>query len=184
LVLMGKWEGNKENRHVLTKEDSKKGGSRITERKLKALAINPLRHGRLAKSPHLPDEFLNCDGCKHRKACPFYLKDSSCKIQGAEPLKALAKLYGSDAIELLQTINKELVAYGLKARHSDKLADQHAWVRLLMEFYRLRYGSKELVLQLSRNLKDDEFESIVEIYKSEVLNDSKRGSEKGADGKS
>ena len=178
---MGEWNGPEDARHTLTPEEAQKGRENITEKRRISCAMNPLRHGRYSKSGLVPDEFLNCDSCKHRKACSFYRAGESCKIQGMEPLKQLAQLYGADAIELLQTINKELISYGIKARHSEKLADQHAWIKLLMEFFRLRFGSRELIMQVSKNLSDEEFESLIEIYQRKVLaiepRENKRASE-------
>lgn len=162
---MGEWNGPEEKRHCLSAEEAQRGRSHVTEKRRKACALNPLKHARYAKSPHVPDEFLNCNSCKHRVACPFYIKDSECKIQGTPPMKLLARLYGTDAPEMLQVINRELVNYGLKAKHSDKLADQHSWVRLLLEFYRLRFGTREMVFQISKNLNDEEFESLLEAYR-------------------
>jgi len=89
---MGEWRGNE--RHELTEAERQKGRENITEKKRKALALNPTKHGRYSKSGLLPDEFLNCDDCKHRKSCSFYHKDASCRIVGIEPMKILVKLYG------------------------------------------------------------------------------------------
>ena len=178
---LGQWDGPAEERHELTEAERQKGRETVTERKRKALALNPAIHGHYSKSGLLPDEFLNCDSCKHRKACSFYRSGDSCKIQGMEPLKQLAQLYGADASELLQTINKELISYGIKARHSDKLADQNAWIKLLMEFFRLRFGSKEFIMQVSRNLSDEEFESLVDIYQRKVLVDERRNKKRASE---
>lgn len=177
---MGEWQGNEKDRHQLTIEDRQKGGQAISERKQKANAINPLKHGRLAKSPYMPDEFINCNNCKHRKSCSFYHKDASCKIVGIEPMKILVKLYGVSGIELLQVINKELVAYGIKAKSSDSLSEQRNWVRLLMEFFKLKFGSKELIVQVSKTLSDEEFESLIEIYQRKVLMDERKRKKKRA----
>jgi len=169
---MGEWRGSE--RHELTEEERQRGRENVTEKKRIALAFNPTKHGRYSKSGLLPDEFLNCNDCKHRKACSFYHKDASCKIVGVEPMKALVKMYGVNSLELLQLINKELVSYGLHVRGSDNLAEQRHWVRLLMEFFKLKFGSRELIMQVSKTLSDEEFESLIEIYQRKVLESERK----------
>ncbi len=175
---MGEWKGLE--RHELTEEERQKGRENVTEKRRKALALNPTKHGRYSKSGLLPDEFLNCNDCKHRKSCSFYHKDASCKIVGIEPMKALVKMYGVSGLELLQLINRELVSYGLRVRGSDNLAEQRHWVRLLMEFFKLKFGSRELIMQVSKTLSDEEFESLIEIYKKKVLMDERKRKKKRA----
>ncbi len=169
---MGEWRGNE--RHELTEEERQRGRENVTEKKRIALALNPAKHGRYSKSGLLPDEFLNCNDCKHRKACSFYHKEASCKIVGIEPMKALVAMHGVSSLELLQLINRELVSYGLRARGSENLAEQRHWVRLLMEFFKLKFGSKELILQVSKTLSDEEFESLIEIYRKKVLESERK----------
>jgi len=178
---MGEWDGPEEKRHELTEEERQKGRAKITEKKRKALALNPAKHGRYSKSGLLPDEFLNCDSCRHRKACSFQKSGSSCRIVGVEPMKALVKMYGVSGIELLQLINRELTIYGLKARSSDNLSEQRHWVRLLMEFFKLKFGSRELIMQVSKTLSDEEFESLIEIYQRKVLMDERRKKKRAAE---
>jgi len=166
---MGEWKGPEDNRHTLTPEEAQRGRENITEKRRVSCAINPLKHGQYSKSGLVPDEFLNCDSCRHRKACSFYRKGQECRIQGTEALKQLVQLHSADAIELLQTINREILSYAVKVKGSDRLADQNAWIKLLLEFYRLRFGSRELIMQVSKNLSDEEFESLIEIYQKKVL---------------
>jgi hypothetical protein len=170
---MAEWRGPKDQMHKLTAADRKKGRETMTERKKRSLVLNPLKTGKYAKSPYVPDEFLNCDSCKHRLACAGYRQGQDCRVQGVEPLKQLARLYGVDAIELLKTLNKEIVSYALRAKSTDSLPDQLSWCRLLMEFYRLRFGSKEMVLQQ----KITQEHIVVTYQKPDWLRKEKKGEE-------
>ncbi len=172
---MGEWNGPENKRHVLTPEEAQRGRENITEKRRVSCALNPAKHGRYSKSGLLPDEFLNCNDCKHRKSCSFYRKDASCRIVGIEPMKSLVAMHGISGLELLQLINRELVSYGLRARGSENLAEQRHWVRLLMEFFKLKFGSRELIMQVSKTLSDEEFESLIEIYKRKVLKSEGKG---------
>ena len=78
VVFMGEWNGPEEKRHVLTVEDRQKGGKVISERKRKALVMNPLKTGKYAKTL---EGFQFCDGCIYKDSCLGYQKHQPCRLK-------------------------------------------------------------------------------------------------------
>ncbi len=132
--------------YKLTEEDRVKGRSKVTDRRRTANALNAVKHGKYAVTL---DEFVNCNSCKHRWACPFYERDSSCKIINLDSLKQLTKIHSAQPDELLQIITKGIVEHELAVKKSPTIKNIQDAVKLKMEFFKMKFGEKVMSLTLS-----------------------------------
>ncbi len=139
-----------------TKEQQRKGGLAKSEKKTKALRLNPRKHGKLAKT-EIPGVTRCSTKCSLYKECPKYKesKGGDC-IYELQAVKEIAKLHTVDKLGLLQDINRNITEAEkecIKPRKS-KFFYQEKIAKLKMDFYKLRFGESPLVA-IQNNIVSD-----------------------------
>jgi len=150
---MSNWEGNEENRHVLTREDAVKGGRAISERKNLANAVRALKHGKQAKALAAAG-FEFCSGCPYKDCCMLYRPNQACQLK-FELLKQVNKVAGPGGSQawlnvLLRNMQELLI---LSKGAEDKRLAMQQYVKLWLEFGKIMFPKQIQVSSQDREIK-------------------------------
>ncbi len=137
---MGEWKGNKENRHVLTKEDARKGGQAITERKQKANAMKAMKTGKYAKTLK---GFEFCDNCPYKNSCMAYKPEQACPLRH-EILKQMNRIVGPEGAQAwLNVVLRSMQdLFVLSKTAPDPRLAMERYVKLWLEFGKIMFPRK------------------------------------------
>jgi len=134
------WNGPEEKRHILTEEDSRRGGQTVTERKREANAVRNLKHGKYSKAL---DGFEFCDSCVYKDSCMAFKPGQACPLR-LTLLREVNKVAGPEGAQswLNVMLRGMQDLYVLSKTSEDPTAALQKYLKLWIEFGRIMFPRK------------------------------------------
>lgn len=122
-------------RHILTKNDSVKGGKSRTDKKIYRSRTNPIKKGKNVKIRK------HCDKCTIQHLCPQFEEGNYCSMYSSKFVQKVMLEKSFVTFEQFDNFVFNFIQKGLKAQQSDSFEVISDFLHALLEWRQLKYES-------------------------------------------
>lgn len=145
------WNGPPGSQHQLTPEEAQRGRENITERRRKACALNPTKHGKYSKV--LASEFDFCDSCAYKNSCVAYRPSAACSLK-IEILKEVNKVAGGNSQAWLNVALRSLQDLFVLSKTADnRIEATEKYLKLWLELGKILFPKQIQINETNKEIR-------------------------------